>query len=136
LIAARAFVKPFKVASPQENKNFDDVLPNEMHEVIGEARRKHERGEVEEDRDSFHPIFLCKCLAPRFYECGLDMFALSADFLVPTKWKRSTIIDLNDGRISTPLHGGMIYAVERDIVCGRLRARDFEAFDLAKAARG
>ena len=106
-----------------------------MHQVIGEARRKHERGEVEEDRDSFHPILLCKCLAPRFHECGLDMFALSVDFLVPTKWKCSTIIDLDNGRISAPLHGGMIVAMEWNIVRGRLRARDFEAFDLAKAAR-
>jgi hypothetical protein len=116
LIAAQALVKPFKVASPQENKIFYNVLPNEMHEIIGEACQKCERGEVEEDRDSFHPILLYKCLTLRFHECGLNIFALSTDFLVPTKWKCSTIIDLDNGRISAPLHSGMIVTIEWDIV--------------------
>src|SRR5712671_4243269 len=71
----------------------------------------------------------------RLHESGINAFTLSMDFLMCMKRKHSTIIDLDNRRISAPLDGGMVCTVEWYIVCGCLQARDSDTLDLTKAAR-
>ena len=73
-------------ARPEEDKVWDEIFPDQMHEVIWKQLGKPQGPESTEKRDPFDPIYLCKPLLLYFCGSGLHWFGLCYKEIMWAQW--------------------------------------------------
>ena len=75
-------IHSLKVARPEADEVWDEIFPDQMHEVVRKQLGKPKGPESTEKRDPLDARRLCKILSLFFCARGLHCFALRQEVLV------------------------------------------------------